>query len=152
MVKAIVFIATLISLLSASNINIDNIAKGAEKSNKHILIFLHKPHCGFCERMIKQTLKDEWISEKIKKDFIFVDVDISKTGDVTYKNFKGSKREFAKFLGYDFYPTTIFIDNKNEVIYVQPGYQDEMNFLDILEYIDSNLYEDMSIEDFKKRD
>ena len=143
----ILFIFT--TLLSAENIDIDKLVKVAKKTDKHLFVFLHKPYCGFCKRMIKDSLEDEWCKAKIDEKFIFVDIDIRDKGYVKYKNFKGTKHEFAKHLGYDFYPTSIFLDKNNEVIYVQPGYQNEMNLLDILEFVSTNSYKEMDIEDFK---
>jgi thioredoxin-related protein len=97
-----------------------------------------------------EVLSDDWISTKIKKDFVFVDIYIKDTGTITYKNFKGTRREFAQFLGYDFYPTSIFINKHSEVVYVQPGYQDDFKYLNLLDYISSTSYEEIGIEEFEE--
>lgn len=149
MIKIFILLVFVFSISYAENIKIDTIFSEAKKSHKHVLIFLHKPNCGYCERMIDFTLENEKVSLKIKKDFIFVDINIADAGKVSFKNFKGSKRDFAKFLGYDFYPSTIFISGNKEVVYSQPGYQDEDKYLKILSYVGSYSYEEMSIEEFK---
>lgn len=149
MVKIFIILVSIFGIVPADNIKIDAIFSEAKKSHKHVLIFLHKPNCGYCERMIDFTLENEKVASKIKKDFIFVDVNIADVGEVSFKNFKGSRRDFAKFLGYDFYPSTIFINSNKEIVYSQPGYQDEYKYFKLLNYIDSHSYKEMGMEDFK---
>ncbi|MFA6137239.1 MAG: thioredoxin fold domain-containing protein [Sulfurimonas sp.] len=149
MIKVFILLVFIFTISSANDIKIDTIFGEAKKSHKHVLIFLHKPNCGYCERMIDFTLESEKVNLKIKKDFIFVDINIADTGKVSFKNFKGSRRDFAKFLGYDFYPTTIFMNKDKEIVYSQPGYQDESKYFKILSYISSHSYEEMGIEEFK---
>ncbi|MCX6077565.1 MAG: thioredoxin fold domain-containing protein [Campylobacterales bacterium] len=149
MIKVFILLVFIFSIISAEDIKVDTLFSEAEKSHKHVLIFLHKPNCGYCERMIDFTLQNERIAFKIKKDFVFVDINIADTGKVSFKNFEGSRRDFAKYLGYDFYPSTIFMNNKKEIVYSQPGYQDEDKYFKILSYIDSHSYQEMGIEEFK---
>ncbi len=149
MLKFLFLLLTSITLSVASSINIDKLVIEAKKSHKHVLIFLHKPHCSFCENMIEFTLPDEKIAQKIKKDFIFVDIDISDSEEIVFDDFNGSKHEFAKSLGFDFYPSSVFIDGEEEVVYGQAGYKDEDKFLKTLRFVESRSYEDMGIDDFK---
>jgi len=149
MIKTLFILMFVFTISGAGNIDLDTICNEAKKSHKHVLVFLHKPACGYCERMIEFTLPDEEIAQKIQKNFIFVDIDISDPGKVNFNNFKGTKREFAISLGYDIYPTSAFIDENREVVYLQPGYKNKDKFLNILRFIESRSYEDMGIEDFK---
>ncbi len=149
MIKILFILASIFAISNADDIDLDATSGEAQRSHKHVLIFFHKPNCSYCETMSLFTLQDEEVEQLIKTDFIFVDIDISTPGEVTFKDFRGSKREFAIFLGYDFYPTTVFIDEDSEIVYKQPGYKDEDKFLTILRFVQSHSYEDMGIEDFK---
>ena len=149
MIKILFILASIFAISGADNINIDAIVAKAKKSHKHVLIFLHRPGCGYCETMIEFTLPDEIIEQKIKKNFIFLDIDIRDAGEVIFDDFKGTRKEFAKDLGYDFYPSTIFIDGNKEIVYAVAGYKDEKDFLKILRFTQSHSYEDMDIDDFK---
>ena len=149
MIRILFILASIFAISGADNINIDAIAAKAEKSHKHVLIFLHRPSCGYCETMIEFTLPDETIEQKIKKNFIFVDVNIGDAGEVTFDGFKGTRREFAKDLGYDFYPSTVFVGEDKEIVYAVAGYKDENDFLKILRFTQSHSYEEMDIDDFK---
>ncbi len=149
MIKILFILVSIFAISAADDIDIDATFGEAKRSHKHVMIFLHKPNCSYCETMTLFTLPDEDVEQTIKKDFIFVDIDIGTPGEVAFKDFKGTKREFAIFLGYDFYPTTVFVDQDSEIVYRQPGYKDEDEFLNILRFIQSRSYEDMGIEDFK---
>ena len=142
-------LTTIIAISSADRINIDTLIIKAKKSHKHVLVFLHKPRCSYCESMMLFTLPDKDVAQKIKKSFIFVDIDIADDGDVIFDDFNGSKHEFAKSLGFNFYPSSVFIDEEEEVVYGQAGFKDEEKFLKTLRFVESCAYKDMGIDDFK---
>ena len=154
--KIIKFFLILLSFLTISSANstidVDKLLGEAKKSHKHVLIFLHKPHCSFCENMMLFTLPDDDVKEEIKKNFIFVDINIGEPGEVIFDDFKGTKHEFAKSLSFDFYPSSVFIDPEGEVIYGQAGYKDEEVFLKTLRYVASHSYVNMSIDEYKYKE
>ena len=148
--KKLIFIALLLlNTLFAVDINLDSLILGVKKSDKHILVFLHKNNCNFCENMIEFTLDDEDIQTEIEKNFIFVDINIQESGNIIFDDFNMSNREFAKSIGYDFYPSTIFIDEENEIIYAKAGYQNEKKFSKILQYVSTKFYQKDEIGNFK---
>ena len=149
MIKILFILTSMLAIGSADDINIDTTFGEAKKSHKHVLIFLHKPDCNYCETMIEFTLTDEKIEQKIKKNFVFVDINTGDSGEVTFDNFKGTRKEFAEDLGYNFYPSSVFMDENKEEVYAVAGYKDEKDFLSILRFVESDSYEGMSIEDFK---
>jgi thioredoxin-related protein len=149
MLKLFFIIICFLSVGSADDIEMDAIIDKAKKSHKPVLIFLHKPDCGYCEKMIEFTLADEEIEPMIKNNFIFVDVDIGDSGKVAFKKFKGTKREYAQYLGYDYYPCSIFLDEEAKIVYVEPGAKEKDIFLKVLRFVKSRSYVDGWIEDFK---
>ena len=155
--KVFIIILLLQSISMAREINLNDISKSAVKSNKTLFVFLHKTNCGYCENMMDFTLDDDKIKAFIEKKFLFVHINISEKDDVIYKNFKGNTQDFAKYIGYDFYPTSLFFDEENDLSYVVPGYKDEEKFFKILNYVDSKSYDRTSFRsyenefDFKKK-
>ena len=150
MKKILISVLALLSFANASNIDFNALSLQAKKENKHILVFFHSPGCGFCTRMQRNTLNTDAVKTKIKNNFIYVDINIDDYGVVLYKDFRGSRGNFARYLDYDVYPSVVFIDGKNEMIYAQAGYQDRETFSKILSYINARAYEDMGIEEFKE--
>ncbi len=153
-IKTFLIILTLQLTLQSSEINIDKIIKKAKKIDKHLLIWLHKTDCGYCENMREFTLNNNTIKAFISKNFIFLDINIYNKNIVKYKGFSGNTHEFAKKMGYDFYPTTLFFDDKKEIIFAEVGYIDnnsmpnEKRFFSILNFISSNSYKKMDYEDY----
>lgn len=148
-IKKILFL--LLSLqfsLLAREINIDAIVSAAKKTDKHTLVFLHKTDCGYCDSMIIFTLDDDAVRGLIEKEFVFVDINISDKDSVRYKEFAGNGREFAQMLGYDFYPSTVFIDTQNEVVFGVPGKQEENDFFIILNYVKTMSYKTMDLQSY----
>lgn len=132
--------------LSAKDVDLNTIVENAK--NKTVLLFFHKPNCGYCDHMIEFTLKDGDIDREIKRNFVFVDLYTQESGTILFKDFKGSRKAFAKSLGYDFYPTTVFIDNKKNIINITPGLREQDDYMKVLLYISSKKYEEMEFETY----
>lgn len=134
---------SVISITVANDINLDQLVVEAKKTNKHILVFLHIPGCNYCLNMQEFTFDDELVIAAIKKDFIFVDMNVRDEGVVIYDNFKVSKLKFAKKIGYPMYPSCLFFDKNGELVYDGVGYRDENKFLKILKFVSSKSYDDI---------
>lgn len=100
--------------------------------------------------MLEFTLDDDKVKSLVKKDFSFTHINVSEKDTVTYKEFRGSGKEFAKLIGHNFYPSSIFFDYDREIVYAVSGYQEEDEFLVTLKYIDSGAYKLMDIDDYKE--
>lgn len=137
--------------LFARSIDIDAIVKNSVKNGQHLFIFLHRTDCGYCESMLMFTLDDDPVKELISKDFIYLHINISEDDNVTYKDFVGNGRAFAKHVGYNLYPSSLFLNSKNDIVYAIAGYQDKNQFLWVLKYIDSGMYKTMDYQAFKKK-
>jgi len=154
-IKTFLIILTLQLSLQAREINIDTLVNQATSSNKHLFIFLHKTDCGYCESMVEFTLENEIIQDFTNKNFVYEHINVYDNDNITYKEFKGSGRQFAKSIGYDFYPTTLFFDANAKIVYSEVGYRDnqknpnEEKFLRILNFIDSKSYNSMDFEGFE---
>lgn len=137
--------------LFARNIDIDSIVKNSVKKDKHLFIFLHRTDCGYCESMLTFTLDDDPVKELMVKDFIYLHINIFEDDFVRYKSFSGNGRDFAKHVGYNIYPSSLFLNSDNEIIFALPGYQDKDQFLLVLKYIDSGAYKTTGYQKFKKK-
>ena len=126
--------------LFAQEININSLSKSL--SNKHLLIFLHTTDCGYCESMIEFTFDDKSVKNSLKNNFVFIDIDVKKSGTVIYKDFKGNNKEFAEYLGRAIYPSNVFIDVNNQNVYAVSGYRDEDSFIKTLHYVENKNYLD----------
>ena len=144
MIRRFIFIAYIfIGVAFANNVNLNQLIKEAKKTNKHILVFLHITGCNYCLKMQEFTFDDQKVEAKIKKDFIFVDINVRDKEFVSYNNMKVSKLKFAKEIGYPIYPSCLFFDENGELVYDEVGYRDEVKFLKTLKLVSTKAYDDI---------
>ncbi len=147
-IKILIFILIPIWGVSA-DINIDKESADANKTKKHVMLFLHKDNCGYCEKMEFQ-LEEKEISNAIKKDFILLDINRDDDETVSYQDFNGTNRQFLKALGVNFFPSMVFINGcENKIIYDVSGYRNSKKLMTILNYVSSKSYKKMTMEDFR---
>lgn len=139
--KFFILLLLVSSSLFSREIDLDAIAKQSLKTHKHLFIFLHKTGCPYCENMREFTLDDTTIDTFIKKHFIYIDINVSEKDSVTFRGVTGSGEDFAKYIGYNFYPSSLFFNGKLQLVYAIPGYQEEENFISMLNYVYSKAYE-----------
>ena len=143
-VKRLIFtLLTVISMTFANDIDLDKIVNDAKKTNKHILVFLHITGCTYCLKMQEWTFDDDKVIAAIKKDFIFVDINVRDEGLVSFDNMKISKLKFAKEIGYPMYPSCLFFDKNGELVYDEVGFKDETQLLKTLQDVSSKAYNDI---------
>jgi thioredoxin-related protein len=131
-----------------SDFDINSLSNRAKRTDAHIMIFLHKNHCGFCENMQK-SIDSIDVKREIEDNFMFLSLNINKPQKVSYKDFIGTTHQFAKEFGVHLYPTIIFIDKNNKAIYSTVGYRKPKELLNILKFISSNSYKEMDLDTFK---
>jgi thioredoxin-related protein len=151
--KLIRFLFLLLSLqlLSfSSEINIDKLINKATKEHKHLFVYLHWKDCVYCQEMQMFTLDVPSIQQKIKSDFLYADIETSKNETVIYKNFKGTAKEFVKYIGFGF-PVSLFYDKDGSVAGLFPGVVGEDEFKVVLDFIKTNSYKKMELEAYEKK-
>jgi len=141
--RLILMLLTVVSMTFANDVNLDQLVVEAKKSNKHILVFLHITGCNYCLKMQEWTFDDDMVIAALKKDFIFVDINVRDEGLVSFDGFKVSKLKFAKEIGYPMYPSCLFFDQNGELVYDEVGYRDEIKFLETLKIVSSKAYNDI---------
>jgi len=140
------FMMTIFSF--GADIELDQIVKDANKTDKPIMIFMHKDGCSFCEKMMFD-MEDENISKKLKEDFILVDINQDDDETVSFEGYEGTNRAFLKKIGIDLYPTIVFIDGNGAGIYHTVGYRNIKKLMNILQYVSSQEYKKMTFEEFE---
>lgn len=139
------------SLLFSQTINIDNIVKTAHKSNKSVILYLHRIGCSYCNSMQEFTLDDDEVKEYINKKYKLVKVNVSLKDTITYKGKVSGGICLAKRIRYNFYPSTLFLDENANIKYATVGYKNESKFLVILKYVKGNFYKKMTLNEYIKK-
>ena len=104
----------------------------SEKNPKKLLIDVYTSWCGWCKRMDQTTYQDTALISYINKNYYAVKLD-AETKDTLHfrdKNFvfrseyKANELALSLLGGKMGYPTTVFLDEKMNLISVNPGYMD----------------------------
>lgn len=137
----LLFLLTSASYGAQGVINIDQIAhQEAKVEKKHILVFFHMTYCPYCMKMIHNAFSDNIVKKKMENSYIFIDVNIDDGGILKYKDFSGTKKEFSKYLAIGYYPSVLFIDDNDEIVYAMKGYRKTETFKYILDYVTQKAY------------
>lgn len=104
-------------------VSFDKALERAKKENKIIIIKATAPHCRFCHKMEKEVLITKDVLDLIKKEFVMVSVDLSKS-------------ELPLDLHVSMTPTFFFIfaEKGSDQVKIKriPGAWSKEDFLDIL--------------------
>ena len=156
--KAILFYLAVLPLGSMAQevkwLSWDEAAKLAEteQNPKKIFIDVYTDWCGWCKKMDKDTFQNAEVAEYMSKNYYMVKLDGEGKEPIVFrgKTFKfvpsgrNGYHEFAAALmqGKMSYPTTIFLDEKMNMLSPVPGYQKPEPFLKIAKYFGENIHKE----------
>jgi len=146
--KIVLSIMSFSIFLIGADFELDKIISDANKTNKQVMLFLHKDGCGFCDKMVFD-LDDKNISHAIDKNFIFVDINRDDDETISFQGYEGSNINFLKKLDVELYPTILFIDENSTFIYNIIGYRNKRTLLTTLNYVGSKSYKKETFEEFE---
>ena len=145
------FIFLVVTQIDAQTINIDEDAKGLQKTDKILLVYLHKTGCPYCERLEEFTFDDVDIENYINEHYEFRSFNVSVPEDrVIYNGKTMTNKEFSRTFGYGFYPVVIFMDSNKKIIHTSLGYVEDRIFMATLQYLTTKKYKEMSFDEYKK--
>ncbi|MGH2566707.1 MAG: thioredoxin family protein [Bacteroidota bacterium] len=120
----------------------------SSKQNKMVLVDVYTDWCGWCKKMDKEVYTDEKVVAIISEKFVVVKLDAESSEKLRYDGKEFTEQEFARAIGVDGYPTTIFFQPDAQPITRVPGYMEARMFANVLNYIGGEHYKTISYEDF----
>jgi len=132
-----------------------------QKEPRKILIDVYTDWCGWCKVMDRETYKNAEIIDYINKKFYAVRLDAEQTEPITIGDQKfefmpqGKKgvHQIAMALtnNQPSYPTTVFLDDKFQMIQPLPGYMKAKEFHEVITFFGDDYNKKESFEDYKAK-
>lgn len=132
-----------------------------KKKPKKVFVDMYTDWCGWCKKMDAETFHNPVIAEYMSKNYYCVKFNAERRDTVvldgqTFVNPNpngprpGSHQLAVSLLrGKMSYPSFVFLNEKGQMITVVAGYQQAREFEKILNFIGSDAYLKMQIDEFK---
>ena len=125
---------------------------------KKIFIDVYTSWCGWCKRMDATTFEDDAVIKYINQKFYPVKLDAETKDTIYYRNKsyvfvpEYKSNEIAAYLlnGKMGYPTSVYLDEKMELIAPVQGYLDKDQLLQVMKYFAEDLYKTIKWDDYVK--
>ncbi len=129
----------------------DDAVKEAAKKKKLIVIDVYTDWCGWCKVMDKSTFTDSDVIKYGSKKYVFVKLNAEGKETINYKNIPLTEKEFAtKILAVSSFPTTVYLDSKEEILSAVPGYLEAKKFKMVLTYFAEGHYKTTQWPEYEK--
>jgi len=134
-----------------------------ETAPKKIFIDVFTEWCGWCKRMDQTTFLDKEVVEYMNENFYAVKFDAEQSDTIVFAGYtfvnqggmngrKGTHQLAAALLqGKLSYPSYVFMNEKNQLLTVAPGYMEAVNFIPVLKYLGTDSYLKMTFDEFIKQ-
>lgn len=142
-----------ISLEEAEKLN------SKSKTQKKVFVDVYTDWCGWCKVMDKNTFKNEKVAAYVNQKFYAVKLDAEQREPITLgqqkfefvpQGQKGYHQLAAALMnGQMSYPTTVFLDEKLQMIQPIPGYMDAAAFHQVATFIGDDHYKKQQFEKYK---
>jgi thioredoxin-related protein len=126
---------------------------------KKVFIDVYTAWCGWCKRMDASTFEDPMVVAYMNARYypVKLDAEIKDTivlGDKTFvykPELRANEIAVALLNSKMSYPTSIYLDERFNMLSPVPGYQSTEQIIPVLRYFGENLYKTISWENYEKQ-
>jgi len=130
-----------------------------QKTPKKFVVDVYTDWCGWCKVMDRQTFVKPAIVDYVNENYYAVKLNAEQTADIklgkqTFKYVKGGSRGVhelaAALMKHQMsYPTTVFLDEKFQLIQPVPGYLEPRMFHQVITYFGENYHQKEPFDQYK---
>ena len=133
-----------------------------ETAPKKIFIDVFTDWCGWCKRMDQTTFQNEEVVAYMNENYYAVKLNAEMNDTIMFGGYqfinegamngrKGTHQLAAALLqGKLSYPSYVFMNEKNQLITVAPGYMEAKDFMPVLKYIGTDAFLNQTFKDYTK--
>jgi len=123
--------------------------KLSQKKKKKIFIDVYTDWCGWCKKMDATTMKDPRIVAYMNKKFYAVKLNAESKKNSAYKGTVVTEQELAtRIFKANGYPTTLYLDESENMLINLPGYREATELDKILHYLGEDKYKTQTWDQF----
>lgn len=122
----------------------------AKKEKKMVLIDFYTDWCGFCKKMDRETYSDQRIIRYLNEKYVLVKINPEKSGDLKFRGNTYTYSTFARYIGVNGYPSTLFMEFDEELITMVPGFVSADEFINMIRFLGDRHYKTMKYDEFLK--
>lgn len=124
----------------------EDMADAKDKGKKGVALFISQKNCNHCESMVRLTLQDKVVTQRLQKNYDVVGMDIFNDLDITKPD--GSTQTIAKFVQDEkayLTPSMIFYHPGEGRVVKIVGFYPPEKFSLVMDYLDGQHYKQTSI-------
>lgn len=127
--------------------------KAAKESNRIVVVDVWSRNCGWCRKQQTEVYTQPDLQAYLLGNFELGRLDIDLDSDtLSYRGYTLSSQMLSAGFGATATPTTIFLEPDGTYITRLAGFHAYDDFFDVIRYIGSQAFREMSFEDFLKQE
>lgn len=140
-------------------LTIEQAAERIKKEPRKVMIDVYTDWCGWCKKMDKDTFTDPEVIALMNKYYYAVKLDAEGKAPITLNDhtytfkpdYRSHELAVALLQGQMSYPTTVYLDEKFNMLAPVPGYLNAKNFAKVLRYFGENHHKTMNWKEYEKK-
>jgi len=119
------------------------------REGKRLMLYFGQDGCPYCKALIQTNFSQPAIVAKTRRRFVAIALNIWGDRDVTWTDGKVRReKELSAFLGIQFTPTLIFLDERGKVIARLNGYYPPHRFEPVLDWVAGHMEDKVALADY----
>ncbi len=121
----------------------------AARAGKRVMVYFGQDGCPYCKALMKANFGPGPISDKTRKHFVAIAINIWGDSDVTWiDGTKTTEKELARMLKVQFTPTLLFFETDGKLVQRLNGYLPPERFTHVLDYVIQRRDREMSLAEY----
>ena len=118
----------------------------AQTENKHLIVDVYAPWCGWCRVMERDTYSNPEVTAYLRQNFVLAKVNGESSAKLHWQGRELTEHQFARAVGVTGYPATYFLKPNADMLGGVSGYIQTPDFLIYAHYVGTRWYEKGKIQ------